>query len=354
MNINLSEKLKSLRKEKAASQEKLAEYLGVSFQAVSKWENDNTYPDISLLPEISRFFGITVDELLQVEKLDEEELYNDYERRAEELFRIGKNPDVLVLWQEAYKKMPNNIQVKEMLMSAYYDTDKVQYKDRIVELGMEIYCSNAKSYYKGQAIRQIANTYAETGNVNLAEEWCYKSYQIMHSCDVIATQIFDGKDLLDCVNFCTYWFFEELFYMACRIDNSETVPVDTAYKKEVFETVAKLYEVLYQNDDMSFEDLQHLYLMHREIAEHEISLDNEENIVKTHLERMLACVKKSLSVQEHDLTLPMLNGWHIQAAPSDNKRWVRLMKKDLEYQCFDNYRTALWFTEINRQLTELL
>ena len=71
MNISLSEKLKSLRKEKNVSQEKLAEYLGVSFQAVSKWENGNTYPDILLLPDIARFYGITIDELLQVEKIDE-------------------------------------------------------------------------------------------------------------------------------------------------------------------------------------------------------------------------------------------------------------------------------------------
>lgn len=307
MTINLSEKLKTLRKEKAVSQERLADYLGVSFQAVSKWENDNTYPDISLLPEIARFFGITVDELLQVEKLDEKELYNDYERRAEELFRIGKSPEVLALWQEAYKKMPNNIQVKEMLMSSYYDTDKLQYKDRIIELGMEIYNSDAGSYYKGQAIRQIANTYATAGNIDFAEEWCYKSYRINHSSDVIATQIFDGKDLLDCINFCTYWFFEELFYMACRINSSEAIPVDTQYKKEVFETVARLYEVLYRNDDM-----------------------------------------------KHDLTLPMLNGWHIQAAPSDYKQWVRLMQANLDHQRFDCYRDTPWFIEIARQLSELL
>ena len=42
MSINLGEKLKSLRKEKNISQEKLAQYLNVSFQAVSKWENSST------------------------------------------------------------------------------------------------------------------------------------------------------------------------------------------------------------------------------------------------------------------------------------------------------------------------
>ena len=74
MKISLGEKLKTLRKEKNISQEKLASFLDVSYQAVSKWENDITCPDIFLLPEIARFFDITVDELLQVEKIDEAKL----------------------------------------------------------------------------------------------------------------------------------------------------------------------------------------------------------------------------------------------------------------------------------------
>ena len=66
MNLYLADKLKELRSQKNISQEKLAQYLNVSFQAVSKWENGNSYPDITLLPDIARFFGITVDELLCV------------------------------------------------------------------------------------------------------------------------------------------------------------------------------------------------------------------------------------------------------------------------------------------------
>ena len=128
MSINLGEKLKSLRKEKNISQEKLAQYLNVSFQAVSKWENSSTYPDIELLPELARFFGITVDELLGAEQIDEKKLYEEYEARAAEIYRNGDISKTLPIWQEVYHKIPNNIEVKEMLMSIYFDIDKVKYQ----------------------------------------------------------------------------------------------------------------------------------------------------------------------------------------------------------------------------------
>ncbi|WP_411345292.1 helix-turn-helix domain-containing protein [Paenibacillus sp. WLX1005] len=59
----LSEQLLRLRKQHHMTQEMLAERLGVTFQAVSKWENGNSYPDIMLLPHIADVFGVTLDEL---------------------------------------------------------------------------------------------------------------------------------------------------------------------------------------------------------------------------------------------------------------------------------------------------
>ena len=56
-------KIQALRKNKGITQEQLAEVLAVSAQAVSKWENSVSMPDIHLLPVIARYFGITMDEL---------------------------------------------------------------------------------------------------------------------------------------------------------------------------------------------------------------------------------------------------------------------------------------------------
>lgn len=60
----LGRRIARLRLAKTATQERLAKELNVSPQAVSKWENDINYPDISLLPDLAHFLGVSVDELL--------------------------------------------------------------------------------------------------------------------------------------------------------------------------------------------------------------------------------------------------------------------------------------------------
>lgn len=61
--VNIGEKIRILRKNKRISQAQLAEALSVSAQSVSKWETGLSAPDITLLPIVARYFGITMDEL---------------------------------------------------------------------------------------------------------------------------------------------------------------------------------------------------------------------------------------------------------------------------------------------------
>ena len=80
--MNLGNKIKVLRLKAGATQEMLANELGVSCQSVSKWENDVCAPDITLLPKISEFFGVTIDELFDLsvdQKLHRIENMLDYE-----------------------------------------------------------------------------------------------------------------------------------------------------------------------------------------------------------------------------------------------------------------------------------
>ena len=68
MEMTLGKRIGMLRRQKGLKQDELAEKLGISPQAVSKWENDQTCPDISLLPKLAQILGVSVDVLLSGEQ----------------------------------------------------------------------------------------------------------------------------------------------------------------------------------------------------------------------------------------------------------------------------------------------
>lgn len=69
----MGEMIATLRKEKSMTQLQLAEKMGVTDKAVSKWERNLSCPDIDSLPLLAEIFGISVDELIQVKQHGKEE-----------------------------------------------------------------------------------------------------------------------------------------------------------------------------------------------------------------------------------------------------------------------------------------
>ena len=86
MELNLGEKIKSLRKAHGLTQERLAEILDVTFQAVSKWETGAAMPDITMLLAIARFFEVSTDELLGVDIMKTQEEITAVCAQAQALF----------------------------------------------------------------------------------------------------------------------------------------------------------------------------------------------------------------------------------------------------------------------------
>ncbi len=72
MKLNLGNNIKKYRKEKDMTQEALAEHLGVSPQAVSRWENGTAYPDMEMIPSLANLFGVTTDVLFDMQQTQKE------------------------------------------------------------------------------------------------------------------------------------------------------------------------------------------------------------------------------------------------------------------------------------------
>lgn len=110
MTIYLSENIKRLRREKDLTQEGLAQFLGVTFQSVSKWERGESYPDITMLPVIAGFFKVSVDDLLGVYNAQNEQKINEYL----DLYDTMKLKDLsftLSQYEKAVKEFPGDFRI---------------------------------------------------------------------------------------------------------------------------------------------------------------------------------------------------------------------------------------------------
>ena len=70
MEIQIGKNIRSLRCRRLVSQEDLAQTMGVTVQAISKWETGKANPDLQLLPKLAEYFGVTIDSLFAADAAD--------------------------------------------------------------------------------------------------------------------------------------------------------------------------------------------------------------------------------------------------------------------------------------------
>ena len=120
MQIYLGENIKRLRRERDLTQEALAEFLGVTFQSISKWERGESYPDITLLPAIAAFFKVSIDELMGLNKAQDEQ---EIKSLLKEHDNLTDEKLILKAIQNLREKYPTDFRVQLRWMSylIFYD-----------------------------------------------------------------------------------------------------------------------------------------------------------------------------------------------------------------------------------------
>lgn len=107
MNLNFAENMKQLRKSKEITQEKFAEFLGVTGQTISRWELGICYPDLELLPSIANFFGVSIDMLLSNDASAKERDFDEFSERLNAI-PYTENVERINFVQGYCRKYPEN------------------------------------------------------------------------------------------------------------------------------------------------------------------------------------------------------------------------------------------------------
>ena len=154
MKLNIGKRIKELRRAKDITQEEFAEYLGVSYQSVSRWENGVCYPDMELLPIMADFFGVSVDSLMGVDDAIEKEKVSRYLDDFQNAISKGDVNTCIEIARKGVSEYPNNYALLNKLMFALFvagDDDgnipewkenREKYDEEIINIGERImkYC----------------------------------------------------------------------------------------------------------------------------------------------------------------------------------------------------------------------
>ena len=164
MELLIGRNIKRLRHERELTQEEVAMHLGISFQAISRWERGEGYPDITMLPVLANYFGVTTDILLGVDAIDAKQRYYDINSawrkehelaRSKESFESEKAADGhrrnVKCMRTALKEFPNDPAMMQQLSMSLHRlsglvSDGEEYLRQAVEVEEQIirYCDDCE------------------------------------------------------------------------------------------------------------------------------------------------------------------------------------------------------------------
>ncbi len=209
MEIKLSKTLKYLRQNNNKTQEDLAKHLGISSQAVSKWERDEGFPDITLLPKISAFFHVSVDELLGVDEISKQSRIDEITAEYNRIRRhIPLDPNYnldegIELLRNALCEIPGEFFFEQLLAAdlswkgkQISDTfEKTALFEEAISLCEDILSRSTEDRWRDSAKQILLVIYADLGMTDKACDLAYQMPTPYCTCEYMLTYILKGEAL---------------------------------------------------------------------------------------------------------------------------------------------------------------
>ena len=102
MELKFAERLRKYRRDRDMTQEELAQKIGISPQSVSKWERDEGLPDVTMLPKLAGYFGVTIDALLGYDETAQKEDFDTYFQESRKIYDTQEKFDYIRGYAEKY------------------------------------------------------------------------------------------------------------------------------------------------------------------------------------------------------------------------------------------------------------
>lgn len=283
MTIKIGEKIKQLRKKANVNQEKFAEYLGITPQAVSKWEVEDCYPDIELLPSIANFFSISIDELMCFDTINNQKKIDMIiEQMGPDRHKNWLNGTKTEMLRNAIQEFPNNYDLLYCLARTlcfskepYLFLSKEKRRGNLREsilICNRILSDCTKDTLRFRSLQVLAHAYHEIGEKEKAIETANNLPFARDSRDMILPEILDGeiksKQIVQNI-----WLLSDMFeYLIQNLANSK-YKNDAKKRIQLFNKIISIEEILHENNDFIYENLR-LRAFYYWIAEEYMKLED--------------------------------------------------------------------------------
>lgn len=198
MAMKIGEKIKALRKAKNISQESLAKVLGVTFQAVSKWETNATAPDVSLIPAIASFFSVSIDELFDYNALENDRKIDNICREAA-LSRFDDPTHAEEILRDGLKQFPANEKMLTVLVYVLWSIPERNH-ELIETCKMLIDCATIEGV-RCDVLRILAEAYHRSGQLDQIDSVLEQIPEFYFTKMECVAKLMYGKKSLDAAHF---------------------------------------------------------------------------------------------------------------------------------------------------------
>ena len=214
MELNIGNKIRALRKQRGITQEQLAEAVGISFQAISKWENNISLPDITLAPALASYFGVTMDELFDYNLRETEKKIEMICDRAYPYRRDGDLQKSREILEDGLRLYPDN---DILLNNLLYVIDPQSAPDEIIRVANKLIDLTSHEDVKLDAMRFLAEAYKQKGDMESAEAAIELIPEIYFSKLSVAAWILTGRKKYEAAEKQKWLAFEDLLQMMDKI-----------------------------------------------------------------------------------------------------------------------------------------